>query len=322
MEPTIKRASNANPVEDARLVIGESLGLPLANNLEGLDPGHIALGPNGLILKDRDGNTLEVGEGGVKPEDFSRGLIFTSDNKVTLDLDSTTLVTPVIKPVWTLQKADGTVYVPSSSIASNIVVDKGVKASLSATFLNPSPEGGEAYPVKVSGSFGTVLPAPGTESSALVVPSITADTSFSLQTSKPKSGLSVVGGQVKFAEGDDVKTASISIAFRSKSWVGYSPNLVLSAAQVLNLSNGAFVTGKARTINGVSAGPGMYTYIVYEASFGPLTSILMDGAAPVLDAFTKLANMPITTDGGATIVVCVYKSNAPQAFTNNSLTLS
>jgi len=48
----------------------------------------------------------------------------------------------------------------------------------------------------------------------------------------------------------------------------------------------------------------------------------MDGTSPVLGAFTKLTNVTVTNYYGEAVSNIIYKSNAPAAFTNNSLAFS
>jgi hypothetical protein len=63
---------------------------------------------------------------------------------------------------------------------------------------------------------------------------------------------------------------------------------------------------------------GNYTYILYPASYGDLSTIIQNGALPVLGAFTKLGDYTITNAYGASISVRVYKSNSDKAFSNGT----
>lgn len=253
-------------------------------------------------------------------------LVYVNPNEQELSffsLKSKTLVSPTISPTWTLKKNDGTTpYNPPTSNSKNIIVDLGVIASINANYQYPSPSTTEALPTAVTGSFGTTLPAPNTPSTTLVQSNVISNTTYTVNLTKPKSGLIVVGGQVDFASGVDTTTDSISISFQGRSYLGYSTNTILSPSDILALANKAFATSKVRTISGVTAGVGQYTYIVYNTSFGTLNNIIMDGAAPVLGAFTQLANVTVVNDAGLSVPMIVYKSNATNAFTNNTLALS
>ncbi|MBC6988928.1 hypothetical protein [Hymenobacter sp. BT491] len=107
-----------------------------------------------------------------------------------------------------------------------------------------------------------------------------------------------------------------------KSYFGYSTSPSLSATQLVALGNGQLQSGRARTVSGVTAAGGAYTYYAYEASSGDLSSIILDGAAPVLGAFTRLPDATGTNALGAPVTLRVYRSNAVNAFTNNSLAFS
>jgi hypothetical protein len=59
---------------------------------------------------------------------------------------------------------------------------------------------------------------------------------------------------------------------------------------------------------------GNYTYIIYPASYGDLSSITQDGSLPVLLSFTELGDYTITNAYGSSISMRVYKSNSDKAF--------
>jgi len=125
---------------------------------------------------------------------------------------------------------------------------------------------------------------------------------------------------------DDEYTTSTSsvytINLRYASFFGYSTNTVLNSAQIVLLGNEALLTSRVRTVASVTAPASNYTYISYPASFGDLTSVIQDGASPVLGAFTKLTNVSVTNYYGEVVSNIIYKSNAPAAFTNNELAFS
>ena len=60
-----------------------------------------------------------------------------------------------------------------------------------------------------------------------------------------------------------------------------------------------------------------FTYIVYPSSYGALTSIVQDGALPVLTAFTELTSQLADNNQSSSQTWRIYKSNAPGAFANN-----
>jgi hypothetical protein len=96
----------------------------------------------------------------------------------------------------------------------------------------------------------------------------------------------------------------------------------LNSTQIVNLGNAALLSSRVRTVNGVTATGGNYTYISYPSTFGDISGIIMDGAAPVLGAFTKLSDVTVTNIYGESVNNIVYKSNSTNAFTNNQLSIT
>lgn len=154
--------------------------------------------------------------------------------------------------------------------------------------------------------------------------------------------LSASGGAISFNHDDALLVDSNTIAYRViiidafttttsgiqtvtltyRNLLGFSSNSVLTISEILALTNSALSNSRARTITGVTAGVGLFTYYAYRAGAGDLTSVILDGAAPVLGAFTQLTEVTGTNSFGATVTYKIYKSNATQAFTDNSLAFS
>jgi hypothetical protein len=117
--------------------------------------------------------------------------------------------------------------------------------------------------------------------------------------------------------------ANANVSFLYGNYFGYSSAISLTTvAQIEALGNQVLSDNRARTVNGVTAGANLYTYYAYRAGAGDLTSIIQDGAAPVLGAFTKQSDVAGTNLNGASVTYRVYRSNATQAFTNNTLAFS
>lgn len=117
-------------------------------------------------------------------------------------------------------------------------------------------------------------------------------------------------------------SGTITISFVHRNFLGYSTNTTIDLAGVLGLASSVLQDSRVRTVTGVTATGGNYTYYAYNASSGDLTSIILDGAAPVLGAFTKQGDLSGTNAFGANVTYRVYRSNATNAFNNNSLAFS
>jgi hypothetical protein len=116
--------------------------------------------------------------------------------------------------------------------------------------------------------------------------------------------------------------ADLTISGAYASYFGYSTSPNLTGTQLLGLGSAQLQPGRARTVGGVTASGGAYTYYAYEVSGGDLSGIILDGAAPVLGAFQKLGDVQATNAQGAAVTLRVYRSNATNAFSNNSLAFS
>jgi hypothetical protein len=116
--------------------------------------------------------------------------------------------------------------------------------------------------------------------------------------------------------------AAITISGQFKSFLGFSSNATLTSAQIIALVNGDLSTTKNRNYTGLSAGAGNYLYYCYRESYGDLSNIILDGASAILGAFTKLSNVSVTNSFGIVELYTVYRSNAVNAFNNNSLNFS
>ena len=116
------------------------------------------------------------------------------------------------------------------------------------------------------------------------------------------------------------------ITFYSLYLFGYSTiNGALTSAQAYSLGNGLLLSSKARTLTGVSAPSGNWTYIAIPHSYGTISGIIQDGATPVYGAFNSApnqSNFSIINQYSVDIKYDIYKSNASNAFTNNTLVIS
>lgn len=114
-------------------------------------------------------------------------------------------------------------------------------------------------------------------------------------------------------------SADLAIFGAHETYLGASTSPSLSPAQIVALGGAQLQGDRSRTATGVTTSGGQYLYYAYPAAFGDLMSIILDGAAPVLGAFQKLGDFQVTNNAGAGLTVRLYRSNATNAFTNNSL---
>jgi hypothetical protein len=121
-----------------------------------------------------------------------------------------------------------------------------------------------------------------------------------------------------------ISGTSTSIAFQFRNYLAASSTVVSDNATAQTVVNAAVQSvldsDRAWTATCTSANDtlGNFTYIIYPASYGDLTSIIQNGATPVLSAFTKIGDYTITNTFGSSISVRVYKSNADKAFADGT----
>lgn len=121
-----------------------------------------------------------------------------------------------------------------------------------------------------------------------------------------------------------ISGASTAISFQWRNYLAASSTVVSdnSTAQTVISATvqSALDTDRTWTATCGAANDtlGNFTYIMYPASYGDLSSVIQNGATPVLTAFTKLGDFTITNAYSAPISVRVYKSNADKAFSSGT----
>ena len=113
-----------------------------------------------------------------------------------------------------------------------------------------------------------------------------------------------------------------TITFRSMSYFGYNSNTTLTGAQIIALGNTASLATRARTVTNVTSGVGNYTYISYPLAYGDLTSIKLGGVEEVIGAWSKLTSVSVTNSYSQTVSYNIYRSNATNAYTNETLAIA
>lgn len=205
---------------------------------------------------------------------------------------SLALVTPVISSTWKIKKQDGAQV--RTSTANSITVENGAKVDYSGTSSQPAPSASQTAPTAISGDFGTVASGSKTETD------ITANKTFRVTYTAPKSGLEVSGTKVVKASGNQQTSASASVAFSHKIYWGASaePNL----EDFSNLAF-AFSNNRGRTIDFNCSG-GKHFYYAHPKALG--TATWKVGGL----AFTgyQLTEKTITNQYGLPVTYYIYRS--------------
>lgn len=257
-------------------------------------------------------------------ETLGKGIIRDTNNALTLDLESKSLPPVIITSNYTIFCNDGvTPYNPSTANTNvgTITVEPGCKVLPNCVFKYLTPTSLQSLPTSTSGTMGTTLPPVNTDSSPYTNSGnfLTTNTTITQSIFKPKSGLEVVSSKVQFAVGNDSLTSSNNLQFLNKLHAGYSTLTTLNETQLKALTLSPFITGKGNILSAITTSTNEYFYYSYPMSFGDLTSVIMDGAAPILGAFTKLTSILINNGAQFPVYYNVYRTNSPGAFTNNNL---
>lgn len=233
-----------------------------------------------------------------------------------------TLVSPVITISWTYYKYDGTTSATpekNDGTASAPKIEVGYKAKYTGTFKWTAASG-KKNPTSTSGTFGTTLPASGVASASKTA-TVSASTTLSQKLVAPKQGLIVSNNAVTAPTGNDEASASVAITFLYKRYIGVTTASSITESVIKGLASSELTSSKSKTITGVTASGTQYYVIAYPTALGALSSIIQDGATPVLSAFTR-TTVSVTNAAGYTQDYYVYRSNNVGAFTNAKLALS
>lgn len=277
---------------------------------------------------------------------YSDDFILDAFNRLYLNLDFTTLATPTISRQWLIYKNDGVTPFPATGISygsttvsvgatltsSAIRIPVGCNVNYGGTATIPAPGSGQAQPTSISGDWTWDPGATGPTSSYLATGPITSTTTYDVELTKPQNGLIVVAGRVVRPTGNDTTSASDSVTFNEIFYWGGttalgSGNISQATADTIQpsdieaLTNYRFGT-QAQTITGVSdGGVGRRLVLAYPSTYADLTSIILDGAAPILGAFYKVSGtLNIQTISGIAKTYKVYVAVADNSYSGNQIT--
>ena len=228
------------------------------------------------------------------------------------------LPAPAITGTWSFFMADGTTAAQLSGVdARNPVVETGYQAQFSGTYMWTHADGKKDPTAVGTGSAWSDLPKTGVASKTLTTEKLTANTTLAAVIAAPKTGLMVSGQDVVVASGNDTARDAVSITFKSRVYRGLTTTASQTADTVKALAS-ELTTDKACTASGITTTNTQYYVYAYPKSMGDLTTIIQDGALPVLGAFAKTV-VSITNAAGKAMDYNVYRSTNPGAFANAQL---
>lgn len=250
---------------------------------------------------------LTVGPNGVK----LAGVDQTVDRVSTIWEGNKELPKMEVVTNYTIKNQAGTKVTDTSTLST---LEYGYKVDISSN-LRWLHNNTCKDPTSTSGDWGTVLPN-SSQYITLTKSDIVSNTTFTQTIYADKTGLMVKGNSVVPAEGQDSESVSITINFKHRVYQGGTTTN--NPTETIIKSLNSELSGKSKTITGITADNIQYYYYAYPKSLGELTKITQDGALSILSAFTK-TELQITNDAGLSIDMLVYVSNNKGAFTNNTL---
>lgn len=249
--------------------------------------------------------------------------LMSSEDKVRLDgifAGNLSLPNPTITGTWSFfNNASSAATITPTPDANNPIIEKGYKAQFIGTYQWTHAEGRKDPTAITSDSSWDDLTESGVASEQFDTGVVSSYTQVKVSIQAAKTGLMVSNGSVVPASGMDTATATKSVTFRDRLYYGKvtkAPGSV-TETDVKALSN-ELVSSKGKTITGITCGSTEYYCYAYPSSLGDISTIIQDGAQPVLGAFTK-STLNITNAAGLEVELNVYVSNNPGAFTGSKL---
>lgn len=249
-------------------------------------------------------------------------------------------IKPTINDVEAFKKGDKVLVTPQISTNTWVVKNHANNDPISGTYAGTAitvPTGANVTytgrwkwtanenmksPESVSGNWGATLPASATESNpytSAVITTTSAEnkTAASVTISAARKGLMLNGQKIIGASGDDTATASAVIQFRDNVYYGNIGKPLPDASDVKGLTT-VLTNTQERTLT-VTTSTSEYFCYAYPKSYGPLRTIVADGADPILENFTAPYITSVTNKAGLAKDYYVYVSANMGAFNNNSL---
>lgn len=267
--------------------------------------------------------------------------------KIVLDtICDVELCTPLITDsVWKVYKNDKTTWVKDMT-GNSITVENGyvVKYVSGSWYWKTSAT--TKAPSACSGNWGTTLPSENIkqELTEAQQKQFQQDTNangsgnMSVTITVEKTAPKVVNGKiVRSAEGEkDLKSASATVLFRARTFIGNvtsnDPAIALQQLQdkYLNKTSNAVPTHASNPLtyvtntknltqsNKTTVDSTRYLCYAYPTKLGVLSSVKMDGATPVLDAFVR-STVKLTNEASLIMDYYVYISTQKGPYNNNKL---
>ena len=299
------------PTHDSNLGRGGHHSVQSYSNLLTIPEERLMLGMTAYVI-DEDKTYCYKELNGVKSWSLSKAESAFAEDKP--------LISPTIERFDCIVKNNAGTVVPTSSVEingkSSIRAEVGYKIDLSLTYKWKSLNGYKNPTSIHSSSDFKDFPSSDVESKVLSYTDITSPKTISAVLQSPKVGLIVQNGKVITANGQmDISSCNVRIDFYNTMFYGVGRS-TLSVEDMKRLTS-IKTNGKNGTLS-VNTSESEFFYYCYPKSFGQLSSIIQNGALPVLGAFT-VSELQYTNEAGLAMDYYVYRSNNAGAFSNVKL---
>ena len=229
------------------------------------------------------------------------------------------LVSPQIIGSWTFSDQEDNEISITGVNQNNPQLEVGYKAKFRGSYKWESLEGYKNPEMITPDSNWSDLPGDGILSKEFESDFITSDSEISITLSSAKTGLMVSGSDVVPSEGFDFTTDKRTITFAGKKYYGVvqKEGEELTASDILILESSDIET-KNMKFEHLSLTETEYFVYAYPHSFGELSQIMQDEVILVTGAF-NMREINIVNSAGANVVLYVYTTNNPGAFTDSSV---
>lgn len=207
----------------------------------------------------------------------------------------------------------------------NLTIEYGFKVRYTGCWKWSTFSKTKKGPTTASGEWGTDIPNEDVNSSTYTsgIFEVTGNAKIaSEKITAPRQGLMVSGNKVIPATGFDEKSNSVSYYVKRLIFYGAVDSSTPDMNNDMCKLSCVATTSKSYTIESAEANADQfYAIAIPTVAFGNLSSIIQDGALPVLSAFNTIDSI-YTNGAGVTITYKIYVSGNKGAFTGNKLTLS
>lgn len=209
------------------------------------------------------------------------------------------LVKPTLIATWINTRTG------NSSNSLSITGEIGDKYKWSGSYMWTSKENYK-NPEEIESNVFNKLTDDG-ELSSLVEMETLTNANYYVTLKAPKTGYEVINGSLVPATGDDKETATSSVTFLYPAYYGVKGNLKKQLVSSQNI-----------TISNVTTSGSQYFIYKYPSNFPKLTTITQNDAYNITQAF-NYSEEEFVTDTGLKLIMRVYTSANPGAFTNAKL---